>query len=61
MTLRDRKTGEPLGLRDAGLVCRKCGCRHFHVIYVEQKNDTIKRRRECRHCQRRITTTERES
>jgi len=59
MTLRDRKTGEPLGQKDVGLVCRRCGCRHFYVVYTEPKKDTIMRRRECRNCQKRVSTYER--
>jgi hypothetical protein len=44
----------------AGLVCPDCGCRHFFVVYTRQKEGHIERRRECRHCGRRITTWERE-
>ncbi|MFO7958343.1 MAG: hypothetical protein R6X33_14750 [Candidatus Brocadiia bacterium] len=44
---------------DHGLVCRGCGCRHFHVIYTRRTSkNRILRRRECRHCGRRITTYE---
>jgi len=44
-----------------GLRCRSCGCRHFRVIYTRPRGDgAIVRRRECRHCGRRITTYERE-
>jgi transcriptional regulator NrdR family protein len=43
-----------------GLVCRNCGCRHFFVIYTRARPGRIMRRRECRHCGRRITTTEKE-
>lgn len=42
-----------------GLVCRHCGCRHFRVVYVRpQSGGRIMRRRECRHCQARLTTVE---
>lgn len=42
-----------------GLVCRHCGCRHFRVVYVRpQAGGRIIRRRECRHCQSRLTTVE---
>ena len=42
-----------------GLVCRNCGCRHFEVIYTRPRpGERIVRRRECRHCGRRITTYE---
>lgn len=44
-----------------GLECRKCGCRHFEVVYTRPiARGKILRRRECRHCGRRITTTEKE-
>lgn len=42
-----------------GLVCRNCGCRHFQVIYTRRAaQGRIVRRRECRHCGRRLTTWE---
>ncbi|NLY01539.1 MAG: hypothetical protein GXY83_36065 [Rhodopirellula sp.] len=42
-----------------GLVCPKCGCSHFWVVYTRASlGGRIVRRRECRHCGRRITTTE---
>jgi len=42
-----------------GLQCPKCGCRHFLVVYTQPKGGgRIMRRRECRHCGRRITTYE---
>ena len=43
-----------------GLVCPACGCRHFEVVYTRATlTGTIRRRRQCRHCGRRVTTTER--
>jgi transcriptional regulator NrdR family protein len=49
--------------RDAeqrGLVCRQCGCRHFWVLYTRGiHGGRLMRRRECRHCGKRITTWER--
>ena len=46
---------EPRGLR-----CPRCGCGHFHVVYTRAAaGGAIRRRRECRHCGRRLTTTER--
>ncbi len=43
-----------------GILCPKCGCAHFEVIYTRRIPDgAIRRRRECRHCGRRVTTTER--
>jgi len=45
---------------DLGLQCRKCGCRHFWVVYTRAASGgKIVRRRECRHCGKRITTWER--
>ncbi len=42
-----------------GLECPACGCRHFQVIYTRAAwGGRIMRRRECRHCGRRITTYE---
>lgn len=42
-----------------GLCCRGCGCGHFRVIYTRKATGgKIRRRRECRHCGRRLTTTE---
>jgi len=43
----------------AGLVCRACGCQHFLVVYLKRlPNGVLMRRRECRHCGKRITTRE---
>jgi transcriptional regulator NrdR family protein len=43
-----------------GLVCPRCGCGHFRVIYTRRvQGGRIVRRRECRNCGRRITTYER--
>lgn len=43
-----------------GLVCPTCGCQHFEVIYTRATPvGTIRRRRQCRHCGRRVTTSER--
>ena len=45
---------------DRGLVCPQCGCRHFRVIYTRPaRGGKLVRRRECRHCGRRMTTWER--
>ena len=44
-----------------GIRCAVCGCRHFEVIETRPVfGNRIRRRRECRHCGRRITTMERE-
>lgn len=42
-----------------GIECPQCGCRHFYVVYTRPKPGKIVRRRECRHCGRRVTTVER--
>lgn len=59
--MKDRVRGNPTPADDTrGLVCSKCGCRHFHVIYTRAAwGGRIMRRRECRHCGRRVTTYER--
>jgi transcriptional regulator NrdR family protein len=49
-----RKPTEPRGLE-----CPRCGCRHFYVVYTRPRAGKIVRRKECRHCGRRVTTTER--
>ncbi len=47
--------------RDGGLVCRKCGCRHFLTQRTEPASlGRIRRRKVCRHCGQVITTYERE-
>jgi len=42
-----------------GLECPRCGCRHLRVLYTRRAwGGRILRRRECRHCGRRMTTYE---
>ena len=42
-----------------GVVCAKCGCRHFEVRNTEPiLGDKIRRYRVCRHCGKVITTIE---
>ena len=44
-----------------GLECRRCGCRHFYVIYTRRSlGGKLTRRRECRNCGERMTTVEQE-
>ena len=51
------KAGEPKKHR--GLECPLCGCGHFRVLYTRRAyGGRLLRRRECRHCGRRITTYE---
>jgi len=42
-----------------GIECPKCECRHFFVVETRRGPACIIRRRECRNCGRRVTTTER--
>lgn len=44
---------------EAGLICLDCACRHFFTIDVRPCRRGIRRRRECRNCGKRVTTTER--
>lgn len=45
--------------KERGIACRRCGCRHFRVVYTRQvSGGRILRRRECRHCGKRISTYE---
>ena len=57
---RQRKAWSPEAAT-VGLTCRRCGCRHFYVVYTRRApGGTLVRRRECRNCGRRITTVEQE-
>jgi transcriptional regulator NrdR family protein len=43
-----------------GILCPRCGCGHFYVVYTRRAwGGRIVRRRECRHCGKRVTTFER--
>jgi len=43
-----------------GLACHRCGGHEFRVIYTRPTwGERIMRRRECRHCGKRVTTWER--
>ena len=44
---------------EAGLVCRKCGCRHFFVDNTRRAGKVIYRYRRCGNCGQRMTTCER--
>lgn len=49
------------GAKDAsaGIRCRECGSADFYVRETERKKDgSIRRRRQCRHCGKRLTTQE---
>ena len=44
---------------ERGLECPRCGCRHFYTTHTEPLRDgRIRRRKECRHCGRKIVTYE---
>ena len=52
-------TATELATERRGLRCPKCACAHFEVVYTRPAaGNRIMRRRECRHCGRRITTYE---
>lgn len=44
---------------DRGLRCQACGHQSFRVVYVRPAPGGVLRRRECRNCGTRITTSER--
>jgi transcriptional regulator NrdR family protein len=44
---------------EVGIVCPQCGCRHFYTTHTEPLRDgRIRRRKECRHCGRKLVTFE---
>jgi len=43
-----------------GLKCRRCGCRDLRVLYTRRKRGRVVRLRVCRHCGKRMLTSERE-
>ena len=54
----ERKKWDPAGEK-RGLECRHCGCKQFEVVYTRAAlGGRIMRRRQCRHCGRRVTTWE---
>lgn len=55
VSLSELKTKPPSGLR-----CPKCGCGHFFTTKTDDRQGGYRyRRKECRNCGRRITTSER--
>ena len=59
MTRKTPTTMIPIISEQRGLRCPRCGCGHFEVLYTRQTwGGRILRRRECRHCGRRMTTYE---
>ena len=54
----ERKSWPPTD-NQRGLVCRWCGSTLFRVVYTRRTwGGRILRRRECRHCGKRMTTWE---
>lgn len=53
------RLSEMQGTAGNGIACRKCGCRHFEVVYTRAKPGCIRRLRECRNCGHRMATWER--
>ena len=44
---------------ERGIACPRCGCRHFYTTHTEPLRDgRIRRRKECRHCGRKLVTYE---
>jgi len=58
VTVNQTTSLKPSPTPHVGLVCRHCGCRHFHTVYTRRRNDAIIRRKRCRHCGQAITTRE---
>lgn len=56
--MQDVTTQDEIDAKPSGLVCRKCGCRHFLVYMTRQKASYIQRVRVCRHCGQRLLTRE---
>ena len=52
-------TDKRMPMQKRGPECPKCGCRHFRVLYTRRVwGRRLLRRRECRHCGRRMMTCE---
>jgi len=57
--MKSRDPTQPSATERRGLVCPRCGCGHFRVIYTRPTHGgRIIRRRECRNCGRRVLTAE---
>jgi hypothetical protein len=61
--MKQTTTAQPAGhtaeTEKRGLECRWCGCKHFQVLYTRAAwGGRIMRRRQCRHCGKRMTTWE---
>ena len=45
--------------QEYGLRCKTCNCGHFYTLYTRRVyGNRIRRRKECRNCGKRVTTTE---
>jgi transcriptional regulator NrdR family protein len=54
-------TKTPPDSNSRGIRCPHCGCGHFYTTHTEPLPDRrIRRRKQCRHCGRRIVTFEAE-
>lgn len=50
---------DELGEDQHGISCPGCGCRHLIVLDTRKTwGSRIRRRRQCRHCARKVTTYE---
>ena len=41
-----------------GIECPKCGCRDMKVLWTRPGHGRVRRRRQCRHCKKLLTTYE---
>ncbi len=55
----DKKKKSEKQSEGGGLVCPRCGCRHFYTTKTEKLKRVIRRRRQCRNCGKVVTTRER--
>ena len=57
--MNEQQTATDDAKKTRGIECQHCGCKHFRVIYTRPAwGGRILRRHECRHCGRRMTTSE---
>jgi transcriptional regulator NrdR family protein len=53
----ERKKWPPVD-RARGVTCPRCGCMDLRVLNTRYQHNRIVRYRQCRHCDRRVTTYE---
>ena len=46
------------GPESKGIVCSRCGGRHFYTVYTRARASSILRLKQCRYCGRRVYTKE---